>query len=107
MLAEFRNIEASSDLESVKERNVEIQNILKAKEQEVEEATHLLREASLLGVQYKNEADEVVRLARNQPDLSELLLGHCKEMTSDQLEADLDSEKARLELAHEGSAGLI
>ncbi|KAH8705596.1 structural maintenance of chromosome complex subunit SmcA [Talaromyces proteolyticus] len=107
MLAEFRNIEASSDLESVKERNIEIQNILKAKEQEVEEATRLLREASLLGVQYRNEANKILALARSQPDLSELLLDQCKEMTSDQLEADIDSEKARLELAHEGSAGLI
>jgi structural maintenance of chromosomes protein 5 len=65
-----------------------------------------LKEVTEAGKKLTAEAEAVVRASRNQPDLSELLqtLGN---HTLDQLEADIDSERARLELTHEGNAGIV
>ncbi|CRG88887.1 Structural maintenance of chromosomes protein 5 [Talaromyces islandicus] len=107
LLAEIRNIEAGSDFENLKSRNVEIQNILESKKKEVEEASVAAAEAAAIGFTIKREAVKVLNVAQNKPDLHELINSRLKDITMDQLDADIDSEKAHLELTHEGSAGLI
>lgn len=104
--AEIRHIEALSDFETLKDRNLEVRETLEAKRTEVKEAMRHLKEVTETGKRLFNEAQAVVEASNSQPDLKELLptlSGH----TSEQLEADIDSEKARLELTHEGSASII
>ncbi|KAL2003544.1 hypothetical protein VTN02DRAFT_3434 [Thermoascus thermophilus] len=104
--AEIRHIEALSDFETLKDRNLEVRETLEAKRTEVKEAMRHLKEVTETGKRLFNEAQAVVEASNSQPDLKELLptlSGH----TSEQLEADIDSEKARLELTHEGSARII
>ncbi|PYH34089.1 DNA repair ATPase SMC5 [Aspergillus neoniger CBS 115656] len=49
---------------------------------------------------------EVANISQQQPDLAELL-HTIKDMTMEQFEADIDSEKARLELTHGGNSNVI
>lgn len=106
MLAEVRNIEAASDFENIKARNVEIQNVLKAKSDECKEASEAVSKSAALGKTYTQEANKVMTISRTQPDLERLIEG-LKDTDMVQLDADIESEKARLELTHGGSAGLI
>jgi chromosome segregation ATPase len=86
---------------------VEVRDTLEAKQAQLKEVVLEFREASARGRKLGEEAAKVMQASSNQPDLKELLETHIKTLTTDQLEADIDSEKARLELTHESSAGLI
>lgn len=106
ILAEIRHIEGLSDFETLKERNSEVKETLEAKRAEVKEAMRHLKTTSETGRKLLQEAERVVRASNDQPDLKELL-PTLSNHTMDKLEADIDSEKARLELTHEGSASLV
>lgn len=95
-----------SDFETLKERNLEVRETLEAKRTEVKEAMRHLKETTETGKRLLSEAQAVVEAANSQPDLKELL-PTLSNHTTEQLEADIDSEKARLELTHEGSASII
>lgn len=106
--AEIRNIEALSDFENVKARNEEIRQTLERKQNEVKEAKLKQQEAAATGRRLQEETNQLFIAARAEPDkLAALETEHFKEMTMDQLEADIDSEKARLELTHEVSESLV
>lgn len=106
--AEIRNIEALSDFENLKARNEKIRQTLEQKQNEVKEANIKQKEAAEEGRRLKEEARRLLENARSEPDKLEALESdHFKELTADQLEADIDSEKARLELTHEVSEGLV
>lgn len=101
-----RRAEAVSDLEILKARNQEQRDKLKAKEDEVEGATNEVRTMNEKVKKLFKEAQKVARVSGTQPDLADLmatLLNH----SVDQLEADIDSEKARLELTQGGSSNII
>ncbi|KAE8351356.1 P-loop containing nucleoside triphosphate hydrolase protein [Aspergillus coremiiformis] len=101
-----RYLEGLSDLEILKDRNTEHRDILEAKTSELKEAQHGVKAGSEATKKQFKEASKVARASRSQPDLAALLhtlIDH----TVDQLEADIDSEKARLELTHGGSSNLI
>lgn len=90
----------------MKERSSEHREQLRKKDEEVKEAVSYLKTASENGKKLYKGANEVVRASQNQPDLMELL----KTLTdhdSERLEADIDSEKARLELTQGGSDNII
>lgn len=106
--AEIKNIEALSDFENLKARNEEIRQILEQKQNEVKEANIKQKEAAEEGRKLREEARRLLENARPEPDkFAALQSEHFQELTIDQLEADIDSEKARLELTHEVSEGLV
>lgn len=106
MKIQVQLIEGDSDLEWLKRRNAEHQNMLDAKTREVEEAVRLLRGTARRGTELQKEARDAVRVAQREPD-SEELLQSVKDHSMEQLEADIDSEKARLELTQGGNSNMI
>ncbi|KAL1979721.1 hypothetical protein VTN96DRAFT_5265 [Rasamsonia emersonii] len=107
VIAEIRHIEALSDFETLKERNSEVRETLEAKREEVKEAVRHLKTVSEIGRKLAEEAAKVVQASNSQPDLKELLDTTVKGLSLDELEANIDSEKARLELTQGGSANLL
>ncbi|QGA19542.1 hypothetical protein EYB26_007231 [Talaromyces marneffei] len=106
--AEIRNIEALSDFENLKARNEEIRQTLEQKQNEVKEANIKQKEAAEEGRRLKEEARGLLDNASSEPDKLEALESdYFKQLTTDQLEADIESEKARLELTHEVGEGLV
>ncbi|EAU32569.1 hypothetical protein ATEG_07185 [Aspergillus terreus NIH2624] len=101
-----RHIEGLSDLETLKERNAEHQAQLDAKNDELKAVVSEIRATSETVKKMMKEADKVVKASRDQSDLRDLIQS-LVDYTVDQLEADIDSEKARLELTQGGSKNLI
>ncbi|KAI9933870.1 hypothetical protein ASPWEDRAFT_35838 [Aspergillus wentii DTO 134E9] len=101
-------IEGRSDFTTLKDRSAEHRDLLQSKDKEVQEAHRIMREASKNGREMVVESQRVIQLSNSQPDLKEELSTMGTNKTSvDQLEADIDSEKARLELTQGGSANII
>ena len=103
--AELMLIEATSDLEILISRNSDVKALLEAKQSEVNE---LARQTDAA----QEEARAVLRKCRAllaNPDvaLQEFWKALPEGQTLEQLENEIDSEKARLELMHEGNGGVI
>ena len=103
--AEIMLIEAQSDLETLERNNTEIRDQLKTKRTEVKDLAHTLKRAkdeaqtSLAAVQkMKEEADDA---------LSAFLETYDSSQTMEQLEDEIESERSRLELGHEGDSNVI
>lgn len=106
--AQIRSIEARSDFENLKELNEDIRQTLTEKENELHRVTVEVKDAASRGTLLKNECKKVFDVLRSQPDISEIIKPEeLNGLTTDQLEADIDSAKARLELTHEGSESII
>ncbi|EED15374.1 structural maintenance of chromosome complex subunit SmcA [Talaromyces stipitatus ATCC 10500] len=106
--AEIRNIEALSDFENLRMRNEETRQRLDQKQDELKEAHLKQREAAAEGRRLRDEVAKIRQLASTEPDMLEVLESESiRELTMDKLEADIDSEKARLELTHEVSEGMV
>lgn len=103
---EIRLVEGISDLTTLKDRNADYHNMLETKSREVEEMVRRFRDMAKEGRRLSEEAKRAALAARDQPDAAELL-PNFREHTSDQLEADIDSEKARLELTQGGNSNVI
>ncbi|EEQ30241.1 Structural maintenance of chromosomes protein 5 [Microsporum canis] len=103
---EILAIEAMSDLDVLKERNSEFTRALEDKGVEVEDAIRRLAEARAKLQEAKRAARAIVGRMTSVPGLREIG-EEVKHHTIAQLEADIDSEKARLELTHEGSSNII
>jgi len=101
-----RQIEAISDFDTLEHRSEEQRTIQKQKEAEVTEAMAYLKSASEIGKKLMKEASAIVKASKRQPDLEEFLKT-LSDYTSERLEADIDSEKARLELTQGGSNNVI
>lgn len=106
IITKVRQIEAISDAETLEHRNHEQREILKQKDAEVKEAVAFLKTASETARRLMKEASEIVKASKRQPDLEEFLKG-LADYTTERLEADIDSEKARLELTQGGSSNVI
>lgn len=65
-----------------------------------------LKSASEIAKKLMKEASAVVKASKRQPDLEEFLKT-LSDYTNERLEADIDSEKARLELTQGGSSNVI
>ncbi|KAI3007463.1 hypothetical protein CBS147346_3272 [Aspergillus niger] len=101
-----RHIEGVSDLEVLKARNVEHRQTLEAKHDELKEANQEIKNIGKTVKKLQEDAVKVANLSQQQPDLADLL-HTIKDQTMEQLEADIDSEKARLELTHGGNSNVI
>ncbi|KAL8860764.1 MAG: hypothetical protein Q9178_002794 [Gyalolechia marmorata] len=103
--AEIMLIEANSDLATLAEKNTAQTEMLELREREVEhldkEVKSLRETAARLVAQVKSS----LKLAEQNGDdaLSNHLRGMSQTQTSEELEEEIESEKARLELMHEGN----
>lgn len=106
IIAKVRQIEALSDIETLKERSSEHREKLRQKDSEVQEALVATSQANERAKRLLGDANKVVLISRSQPDLEELLKT-IPDHTTEKLEADIDSEKARLELTQGGSNNVV
>ncbi|KAJ5305792.1 hypothetical protein PENANT_c015G10997 [Penicillium antarcticum] len=104
---EVRLLEASSDLQTLRHRNDDCARMLEEKSIKAHQASVTVRETAMKLRAVNQKAKLVVREARNQPDAKEVMEGGVADYDMDQLNADIDSEKARLELTHGGSSHMI
>ena len=103
--AELMLIEATSDVETLMSRNSDVKALLETKEGEVEE---LIRQTDVA----QNEARDILKTCQalmRSPDiaLQEFFKSLPEGQNLEQLENEIESEKARLELMHEGNGGVI
>jgi chromosome segregation ATPase len=111
--AEVMHLEAQSDFETLKARNEDINTMLQRKQAEEKEATSVAQKATALGrelaIGVKKLADEGKDLEeQGDPSLMKMLqeLGD-RRLSAEELEADIDSEKAKLEITQGGSEGMV
>ena len=104
--AEIMGIEATSDHATLVERKRSVKDLLTAKEIEVQEFTreversHATSKALLKKVQeiMANDSDDTLRT---------FFMSLSPEQTVEELDSEIESEKARLELMHEGNGNTI
>ncbi|KAL2365927.1 hypothetical protein RJZ56_001073 [Blastomyces dermatitidis] len=110
-LVEVNLLEAVSDLDTLHERNTEVNKTLKRKKAEVEEAIKECAKIKERVDKCRNDFKEFVEYVNADPEMQteELreLVETIKSYSVDQLEAEIDSEKAALELAGEGNTNVI
>ncbi|KAJ5965050.1 uncharacterized protein N7479_004926 [Penicillium vulpinum] len=106
MKVEILFLEATSDLQTLRHRNIDSTKLLEAKRREAQEATVKLRESKVKARAILQKAQRISRELHDQPD-AQALLEELDDHDMDKLEADIDSEKARLELTHGGSSHMI
>jgi structural maintenance of chromosomes protein 5 len=108
---EMQHLEAKSDFETLKARNEHVQATLKAKQDEekaaAEEATREAVKAKEFIVHVKRLAAEAEELAEAGDSALTDYLAAFGRKSADELEADIESEKAKLELTHEGNSNII
>lgn len=98
-------IEATSDFEILKERNSSVQELLEDQQRQVDA---LVRETEASQKTAKAFLDKCSQLLTGVEDeLRSYLRGLPANQTTEQLEDEIESEKARLELMHEGNGGVI
>jgi chromosome segregation ATPase len=106
-------VEAVSDLQVATAQNNEVVQAIQQKEAEKNTATEMYRQQHDLALRSKNEAmivaNEAKRLARDGDDSFNELLEHvCQSLnTPENLEAEIDAEKAKLELTEGGNTQTI
>lgn len=108
---EMQHIEAKSDFDVLKSRNEHVQATLKAKQDEekaaVEESTREAAKAKEMIREVRKLAAEADKLADDGEDIWHEYLAEYGRKSVDELEADIESEKARLELTHEGNSNIL
>ena len=97
-------IEAISDYEVLKERNGSVQERLQSQQGVVDALEDKAREAREDATHLMSECQG---LLSGEPELVAFLRGLSEGQTTEALEAEIDSEKARLDLMHEGNGGVI
>lgn len=99
-------MEATSDLQTLRLRNVDSTRLLEEKRVQLRETTSKLRETTLKAREVQQKAQRATRVVAEEPD-GQALIDSLGDHDIDQLEADISSEQARLELTHGGSSHLI
>lgn len=98
-------IEAISDFEILRERNSSVEELLEDQRRQVDA---LVRETEALQRSAKALLDKCSQfLSRTEDELRSFLVALPADQTTEQLEGEIESEKARLELMHEGNGGVI
>ncbi|KAI4176908.1 MAG: hypothetical protein LQ343_000765 [Gyalolechia ehrenbergii] len=104
--SEIMLIEANSDLQTLVERNTSGKDLLAAKEAEVERFTRETQCCQEAAKKVLKNLQDV--MANADEELDAFIRELPSEQTSEELESEIESEKARLELMHEGNdRGLI
>lgn len=107
IVAAVQNIEAQSDLQQLELRNEEILQLLQEKQGLFDAAN---KEVKTLGAQYMkiwNELQETMRTDRELHDHYNNMTEEERQRTTEELEGEIDSKQARLELLHAGDPTLI
>lgn len=108
---EMQHLEAKSDFEVLKLRNEHVQATLKAKQDEekaaVEESTRESTKAKEMIGDVKQLAAEAKELAEAGDEIWQNYLAEFGRKSADELEAEIESEKARLDLTHEGNSNIL
>lgn len=108
MKAEIQLLEASSDLQTLRIKHHDYAVMLEKKSEEVSQALQALREGKQRGQALQRSARRIVNENAQDPDAPEVYRTvNDSEYNMDKLNADIDSEKARLELTQGGSPHLI
>lgn len=98
-------IEATSDWEILRERNSSVQELLEDQQRQVDA---LVRETEASQRTAKTLLDKCSQLlARVDNELRSFLVALPANQSTEHLEGEIESEKARLELMHEGNGGVI
>ena len=98
-------IEATSDFEILKERNSTVEELLVDQRRQVDS---LAKETDALQKTAKAFLEKCTQvLAGVEDEVKSFLLALPASQTTEQLESEIESEKARLELMHEGNGGVI
>lgn len=98
-------IEATSDFEILRERNSSVQELLEDQQRQVDSLGRETQELQKTAKVVLAKCQHI--LARVEDDLRTFLTGLPANQTTAQLEDEIESEKARLELMHEGNGGVI
>ncbi|KAJ5110093.1 Structural maintenance of chromosome complex subunit SmcA [Penicillium argentinense] len=108
MKAELLHLEATSDIRMLQARCRDQTTMLELKRQELQKLSEEFRNSRQTGKQKLDKARRVTTEA-NQREGGEEVLGiiNTEGYNMDSLNADIDSEKARLELSHGGSPNMI
>lgn len=105
--AEIMLIEATSDFETLRERNGSVQELLEDQRRQVDA---LVRETDALQKTAKlmlEKCAQVRQRAQSENEFRNFVAGLPADLTEEHLEGEIESEKARLELMHEGNGGVI
>lgn len=105
--AELMLIEASSDLAVLKERNSEVQEMLETQQRHVDQATEETAIARTQAEGLLRECGQLTNPATIDQAFKSFLLSLGDDYTTEELEPEIESERARLELMHEGGNGVI
>lgn len=98
-------IEATSDLQILTNRNRSVKELLDAKGNELAE---IVKETEKIRIQARALLDKCTELLRNEDEeLRAFLREMPQQQTSEELENEIESEKARLELMHGGDGRVI
>ncbi|KAJ5141660.1 hypothetical protein N7476_004484 [Penicillium atrosanguineum] len=105
---EVQHLEASSDLQTLRNKHHAFAVMLEKKTAEVAEAIEAVKANRTKGRALGTQAKKVIEENQGDPDAEEVHnLLSAPEYNMDKLRADIDSEKARLELTQGGSPHLI
>lgn len=98
-------IEATSDFEVLRDRNSSVKELLEDQQRQVDA---LVGESEAIQKTAKAALEKCQQiLARVHDELRNFLVALPADQTTEQLESEIESEKARLELMHEGNGGVI
>ncbi|KAL8659993.1 MAG: hypothetical protein Q9226_000156, partial [Calogaya cf. arnoldii] len=103
--AEIMLIEAESDLAALEEKNAAQKEMLVLRQREVEHLDKEVKELKEKAARLLNKAKELLAVVEANEDtaLHDHIQTLSEDQTSEKLEEEIESEKARLELMHEGS----
>ena len=103
--AEIMLIEASSDLAILNEHSGSVKDMLERKRREVDV---LVRESETASTEARRLLVECQHLMASEDQaLTNFLHAMPEGQTSEELEVEIESEKAKLELMHEGNGGIL
>jgi chromosome segregation ATPase len=102
--AKIRHIEARSDINGLKERNASIMKLLDEQKENVRQATEETNENREVG---KRLSIEVRDLLEEHEDKRELITRLSEGKSSEDMELEIEAEKAKLELIHAANPNVL
>ncbi len=104
---EIMGHEASSDVEALMERNRSVKQMLEARQREVDQLVRESSEASRAGRRLLDECEKVLADEESGDELRDFLTTLPDSQTPEELEGEIESERTRLELVHEGNPNAV
>lgn len=95
-------IEANSDLEVLTERNRSVKTMLEVRRQEVEQIMRESQEAANIGRRLLDECQKILE-GEGGEEQREFMSNQPDNQTPEDVETEIESEQARLEIIHEGN----